>query len=170
MRLNLEEVKQDIDDWIENFLEVKNPALGNFPPCPYARSARLKQSYEVHLGTHVLDDLLALSQQGLNNKEVVIYAYPNDQYQAQEFRNLLMQANEMFLLNKDIIALDDHPNDIESVNGVIMNQGTYTLAMAQCLSDLNAKAKLVAKQGFYDAWDEDYLQMIFKYREDPRVD
>jgi len=61
MRLNLEEVKQDINDWIENFLEVKHPDLGNWTPCPYARSARLKQSYEVRIGDHVLDDLLDLS-------------------------------------------------------------------------------------------------------------
>jgi len=170
MRLNLEEVKQDIDDWIENFLEVKHPDLGNWTPCPYARSARLKQSYEVRIGDHVLDDLLDLSRQGLQGKEVIIYAYPHNQYQAQDFRHLVRQANEMFLLNKDILALDDHPRDVEVVNGVTMNQGKYTLALVQCLSDLNAKAKLVANQGFYDTWDEEYLQTVFKYREDPRVD
>ena len=72
-------------------------------------------------------------------------------------------------MSKDIIVLDDHPDDIEEVNGVVMNQGKYALAMIQCLSDLNEKAKLVAKKGFYDKWPEEYLQMIFKHREDPRI-
>jgi hypothetical protein len=41
--MNIEQVKQDIESWIENFVEVPHPALGGFPPCPFARSARLKK-------------------------------------------------------------------------------------------------------------------------------
>ena len=49
-----------------------------------------------------------------------------------------------------------------------MNQGTYALALVQNLSDLNEKAQLVAKKGFYDAWPEQYLEQLFKHRIDPR--
>jgi len=169
LELNLDTINQDIESWIINFLEVKNPALGDFPPCPYARSARLKQSFEARIGNEVLDDLIAFGNEGMSDKEVVVFAYPPEQYQAKEFAALIERANQEILLSKDIIVLDDHPDDIEEVNGVVMNQGKYALAMIQCLSDLNEKAKLVAKKGFYDKWPEEYLQMIFKHREDPRI-
>jgi UDP-glucose 6-dehydrogenase len=73
------------------------------------------------------------------------------------------------LLPKDLIALEDHPTDAEIVNGVAMNQGTYALALVQSLSDLDAKARLMASKGFYDTWPEDYLEILFQHRQDPRT-
>jgi hypothetical protein len=72
------------------------------------------------------------------------------------------------LLTKNLLALEDHPADPEIVNGVCMNQGTYALALVQSLSDLNDKAQMVAKKGFYDTWPNEYLQALFQHREDPR--
>jgi hypothetical protein len=49
-----------------------------------------------------------------------------------------------------------------------MNQGTYALMLVQKLSDLNDKAELVANKGFYHSWPEQYLEVLFKHRKDPR--
>jgi hypothetical protein len=166
--MDLEQVKKDIEQWIVNFCEVPHPALSNFPPCPYARSARLKQSYEVYLGSDPYYDLKNRARYGMGNKEVIIYAYDPLEWPHELFAASIDSANRDHLLHNDILALEDHPADVENVNGVIMNQGTYALALVQSLSDLNAKAKLVAKKGFYDTWPEDYLQALFQHREDPR--
>jgi hypothetical protein len=77
-------------------------------------------------------------------------------------------ANKEVLLPRDMLALEDHPDDAEMVNGVCMNQGTYALALVQSLSDLNTKAKLMASKGFYHTWPEEYLQQLFQHRKDPR--
>lgn len=167
--LDIEKVKQDIEQWIVNFCEVPHPALGNFPPCPYARSARLKRSYDVFLGVDPYYDLKNRARYGMGNKEVIIYVYDPVEWPHELFASSLDNANREFLLAADILALEDHPADIEDVNGVIMNQGTYALALVQSLSDLNAKAKLVARKGFYDSWPEEYLQALFQHREDPRL-
>jgi hypothetical protein len=50
-----------------------------------------------------------------------------------------------------------------------MNQGTYALALVQSLSDLDTKAKIMARKGFYDTWPEDYLVSLFQHRKDPRT-
>ena len=55
--LNLTTVKSDIERWITDFVEVPHPALGGWPPCPYARSARLKQSYDIRIGIDPYYDL-----------------------------------------------------------------------------------------------------------------
>ena len=167
--MDIEQVKKDIEDWIVNFVEVPHPALGGFPPCPYARSARLKNSYQVFLGTDPYFDLKHRARHGIGNSEVMIYAYDPAEWSHELFASSLDQANQDFLLAADLLALEDHPHDVEMINGVCMNQGTYALALVQSVSDLDAKAQLMARKGFYDTWPEDYLQALFQHRKDPRT-
>jgi hypothetical protein len=152
-----------------NFVEVPHPALGGFPPCPYARSARLKNSYDVFIGSDPYYDLKNRARNGMGNREVVVYAYDPVEWPHDLFAASLAHANQDFLLAADILALEDHPADQEIVNGICMNQGTYALALVQSLSDLDTKAKQMASKGFYDSWPEDYLQALFQHRKDPRV-
>lgn len=168
MVLDLAQVKQDITDWIINFVEVPHPALGGWPPCPYARAARLKQSYEVVLGNDPWLDLRRRALEGLQNREVWIYVYDPTKWSHKILSQSIEYANRDFLIDKDIIALEDHPDDVEDVNGVIMNQGKYALALVQSLSDLNVKARTMAGKGFYNSWPESYLKGLFQHRQDPR--
>jgi hypothetical protein len=167
--LDLETVKHDIEKWIVDFVEVKNPALGNWPPCPYARKARLENDFEVKIGRDPYWDLVDIAIHGLGSKSVVVIAYSREAFNYNDFNYKLKLANETWLLRNNILALEDHPDDPEIVNGVIMNQGKYALALVQSLSDLNDKAKTMAAKGFYDLWPEDYLQALFQHREDPRL-
>jgi hypothetical protein len=166
--LNIDTVAQDIEQWIVNFVEVPHPALGGWPPCPYARSARMKKSYDVRVGVDPYFDLKNQARWGMGNREVIIYAYDPVEWPYELFSNSLKNANNEHLLKADIIALEDHPTDVEMVNGVCMNQGTYALALVQSLSDLNVKAQTIATKGFYHNWPEDYLQGLFEHRKDPR--
>ena len=166
--MDLDTVKQDIENWIVNFVEVPHPALGGWAPCPYARSARLKKSYDVHVGADPYFDLKNRARWGMGDKEVIIYAYDPVEWPYELFSNSLKNANREHLLRNDILALEDHPSDVEMVNGVCMNQGKYALALVQSLSDLNIKAKLMAEKGLYHNWPEEYLVGLFEHRKDPR--
>ena len=166
--MDITQVTADILSWVENFVEKPHPALGGWPPCPYARSARLRGTVSIHLGSDPYFDLKNLSRYGLGHKEVVVYAYDPTEWSYELFHNSLEQANTDFLLSKDLIVLEDHPADSEIVNGISMNQGQYALAMCQSLSDLNVRAKQMAAKGFYHAWPETYLTGLFNHRVDPR--
>jgi hypothetical protein len=167
--MNIDQVKQDIEKWIVDFVEVPHPALGGFPPCPYARGARLKQSYDIFIGSDPYFDLKNRAKYGMGNKEVIVYVYDPKEWSHDLFASSLDQANREFLLAADILALEDHPDDVEIVNGICMNQGTYAMALVQSLSDLDTKAQFMAKRGFYDTWPEDYLTGLFQHRKDPRL-
>jgi hypothetical protein len=167
--MELEQVKQAILSWSENFLEQPHPALGNWSPCPYARRARLNHQVDIRIGTDPVQDLQQLCSQGLGAAQVVIYAYDPVSHSRESFAQALEQANQDFLLAADMIVLEDHPADPEIVNGVCMNQGTYALAMCQSLSDLDAKARQMAQKGFYHTWPEQYLEKLFEHRQDPRT-
>jgi hypothetical protein len=167
--LDLDTVKQDIERWIVDFVEVPHLALGGWAPCPYARKARLDKDFTVRIGVNPYFDLLNVARDGLGGKSVLILAYNPEEFFYSQFTSDVAAANEEALLRNNLLALEDHPGDQEIVNGVCMNQGTYALALVQSLSDLNEKAQLVAKKGFYDTWPEDYLQTLFKHRKDPRA-
>ena len=166
--MDIEQVKQDIESWIKNFVEVPHPALGGFPPCPFARQARMKRTFEVYLGTDPYYDLKNRARWGMGDREVIIYVYDPAEWSRELFSASIESANYEHLLRADILALEDHPADVENVNGVIMNQGQYALALVQCLSDLNTKAQQMASKGFYHNWPEEYLQGLFHHRQDPR--
>jgi len=166
--LNLDIIQADIEKWIVDFVEVPHPALGGWAPCPYARKARLDRDFEVRLGLAPLHDLIKISKEGLGGKSVIIIAYNPKAHTYKDFSTALDIANKEFLLPNNLLALEDHPADPEIVNGVCMNQGTYALALVQSLSDLNQKAELVARKGFYDTWPEEYLTALFQHRKDPR--
>lgn len=167
--LNLKTVKQDIERWIVEFVEVPHSDLGGWAPCPYARKARLEQDYDIRLGLAPIHDLIQVSKNGLGGKSVVMFVYDPKDTSFKELSYAVDLCNKEFLLPKDLLALEDHPDDPEIVNGVSMNQGTYALALVQNLTDLNAKAKLVARKGFYDTWPKEYLKALFQHREDPRL-
>ena len=167
--LNIDQVTQDIEQWIQNFVEVPHPALGGFPPCPYARSARLKRSYSVYIGADPYYDLKNRARWGMGNQEVVIYVYDPTEWPRELFASSLDQANQEFLLDADMLVLEDHPADVEMVNGICMNQGNYALALVQSLSDLNTKATQMVSKGFYNSWPEEYLSALFQHRKDPRL-
>ena len=167
--MDAEQVRQDILAWVENFVERPHPALGGWPPCPYARSARLKNTVEIFLGNDPYYDLKNRSRWGMGKYEVIVYAYDPAEWSYELFSSSIDQANKEFLVTNDLLALEDHPSDPEIVNGVCMNQGQYALALVQSLSDLDARAKLIANKGFYDTWPEEYLKPLFKHRKDPRL-
>lgn len=166
--MELEQLRQDILSWSENFVEKPHPALGGWAPCPFARSARLKNTVGIFVGVDPYYDLKHRSQHGMGSYEVIIYAYDPEEWNYELFSSSLEQANQEFLHHNDLIALEDHPADPEIVNGIVMNQGKYALALVQPLEDLNQRAAGMAAKGFYHGWPEEYLQDLFRYRRDPR--
>jgi hypothetical protein len=143
--------------------------LGNWAPCPFARQARLQGTVGILIGREPYFDLESRAALGMQQYEVIIYAYDPGEWTLEYFSPRLRSANRDFLLAANLIALEDHPKDVENVNGVIMNQGQYALSMVQSLSELDRRAQQIATKGFYHSWPEDYLQGLFENRRDPRT-
>ena len=166
--MDRETVTADILAWSETFVEVPHPSLGGWPPCPFARQARLNQTIQVLIGADPYFDLRNRARWGMGAYEVIVYAYDPEDWTYERFHTAIETANTEFLRRKDLLALEDHPSDVEDVNGVIMNQGKYALILVQSLSKLNVAAKQMGAKGFYHAWPEEYLKGLFNHRQDPR--
>lgn len=165
--MDIKQAQQDIMTWITDFVEVPREELGGWPLCPYARQARLKNLIDIRSGTaDPYADARSITDMG--SHDVIVVVYDPQEYDAAEFNTLIDDANAAFLQGRGLIALADHPADPEEVRGVVMNQGQYALMFVQDLSKLNSHARQLAQRGFYDLWPEEYLQMLFRGRQDPR--
>ena len=167
----IHQVKADIEEWLINFVEVPHPALGDWPPCPFARNARLQNKYDVRLGDDLERDLFLFSKkQYLGKNDVIIYAYPPKQYDDAYFNWVVDVVNSSKGFKKrNLLALADHPDTIEQQNGVQFNMGKYALVLIQDKAKLHDHAKMIAHRGYYDNWNEEYLQDVFAHRTDPRL-
>ena len=164
--MDFERAQIDILAWITGFVEKPNAQLNGWPPCPYARKARLDGEFEIRPGR--VDPYTDLRAVEMGYRMVIAYVYEPDKFAADEFNQQIRSVNQGFLVPRNIIALADHPEEVENINGVIMNQGAWAIAFVQPLDKLNHFARLIAGRGFYDGWPEDYLKGLFEFREDPR--
>jgi hypothetical protein len=165
--MNFDQAKLEIEQWIVDFVEKPTPLLNGWAPCPYARQARLSKKVEIRPGCYnPVDDLRHML---MNEFDVVAYVYDRERWPADEFNQLVYTANLVYLSSQGLIALADHPDDQETVNGVVMNQGTYAIVFVQDLAKLNHFAKILGSRKFYNGWDEEYLKVLFLGREDPRI-
>ena len=164
--MHFEQAKIDILLWITGFVEQPHPALNGWPPCPHARRARLDGQFDIRQGQ--IDPYTDLMKVDMGDYLVMAYVYDRDLMSAERFNQQVDAVNQAFLLSRDIIALADHPDAPEDVLGVRMNQGDYAIVFVQPLSKLNQFARQIAAKGYYDGWPKDYLQDLFRFREDPR--
>jgi len=158
----------DVTNWITGFVENPNPLLNGWAPCPYARAARLKNQIRIDIGIAPWLDLRQLSWHGMRDLDVIVKIYDPAEWPLARFRAEWQSAQAEFLSPQGLLCLEDHPEDAESVNGVVMNQGTWALLLLQQTAKLEQAAQLLAAQGYYQNWPNNYLESVFRGRQDPR--
>jgi hypothetical protein len=165
--MDFEQARNDVLNWITAFVEQPHPGLAGWPPCPFARRARINGEIESRPGR--IDPYTDLAHIDIGHHDVVIMIYDPNDITAQEFYEQIRSVNSGFLIPRGLFALGDHPNHPEIVQGVKMNQGTWALAFVQNKKKLEHHARELAARGYYTNWDETYLTELFDQREDPRV-
>lgn len=146
--------------WMEEFVEVPHPSLGGWPPCPFARQARLSKNIDIRQGQDPYSDCLGLAEYDWS-KEVVIFWY--DHVDPESFLDSINRANSV-LLEKDIVALEDHPDTEEIISGVKMNFGLCPIIVLQKNSKLNQSADQLKEKGYYHTWSQSDLDKIVTWR------
>lgn len=166
--MDIVQAQIDVTNWITGFVENPHPLLNGWAPCPYARAARLQNRVRIDVGVAPWLDIRQISWYRMRDLDVVVKIYDPAEWPLDRFRSEWQTAQAEFLAACDLICLEDHPADAESVNGVVMNQGTWALLLIQSRSQLDQAADQLASKDYYRAWNEDYLKLVFQGRRDPR--
>jgi hypothetical protein len=146
--------------WMEEFVEKPHPSLGGWPPCPFARQARLSKNIDIRAGTDPFSDSTSLLEYDWD-KEVVVFWY--NHIDPDSFLDSVNRANSI-LLEKDIVALEDHPDIEEIIAGVKMNFGLCPIIVLQKNSKLNQAADQLKEKGYYHTWSQADVDKIVTWR------
>lgn len=158
--MNHEQVTAELLKWMEEFVEVPHPSLGGWPPCPFARQARLTKNIDIRQGQDPYADCLSLLYYEWD-KEVVVFWY--DYIDPESFIDDVNRANSA-LLPKDIVALEDHPDTEEVIAGVKMNFGLCPIIVLQKNGKLNLAADQLEEKGYYHSWSKEDVDKIVTWR------
>ena len=157
---NTETIQDEITTWMTDFVEKSHPSLGNWPPCPYARQARMADKIKVLWSNKAdIQNLVRTSLEWLRD-----IAFDHNLIEAQELADKVNEWNNNWLMPKDYVILEDHPDTEEYVNGVKMNFGKCGLIIVQRLSELNHASDTLNQKGYYDVWGEDELKFVRDWR------
>jgi len=157
-----------IKKWIDDFVSKPNPDLNNFPPCPYAKQAILdnKVTYDVaSVGNVDIDiDLFLIKKAELWNENIDVCVIFVPGVSSEELSRLVDGINKSYLMRNNFVALEDHPDDEENINGVIMNNGKYPIVLMQRLSKIQMFSGFLKKKGYYDVWSKQNLDDVVNWR------
>ena len=157
-------ITQELDQWLQDFVEKPHVGLENWAPCPYARKARLdKQIKILFSGIPDLKHETWACLPSLTLQEVVIICFDHEQINVSELQKLVMDWNTE-LMPQDYVILEDHPDAPEHVNGVHMNFGKCGLLLIQKLSKLNDASDKLRAGGYYNVWSDDALAQVVTWR------
>ena len=158
---------QTIRKWISNFVTRPNPVFGDLPPCPYAQKAIIDGKVEF-VELNATADWTTIYQliwnTDFDEKDVLCVIVDPRQFTAQETVGIADVLNERFM-PRDVVVLEDHPDIDERVKGVKLNNGKYTLFLAQRLSKLNKFSRMLESGPYYRNWSKSYLESVKGFRD-----
>jgi hypothetical protein len=158
-------ITQQLIQWMTDFVEKPNPLLNGWAPCPYARQARINNKFEIVFSSH--DLLLVTCEQNLHKleeKDVIIVCFDHKAVPVDGLTELVKAYNHGFLLPRNYVILEDHPDDEEVINGVRMNFGQCGLLLLSKLSVLNEASDQLRSKGYYDHWSKENLDSVVSWR------
>jgi len=163
-------MEYDIGQWIIERLSHNLPQFNNLPACPFAKEAWTNNKVQVFelknnkvnlsMKEYFICELENFSYHWPKDKEVVVLGCLPEYITSEELSSAVDEADLKFLKNRGFIALEDHPLDIESVNGYILNQGTYALILLQSSQKLNNARKILEKKNYYEKWSTEYKDSV----------
>jgi hypothetical protein len=162
--MNQQQIQSQLQQWMTDFVEANNAQLGNWPPCPYAKAARLGNMIDVRFASvSELMDAVRDSIQTLAHKDVSVVCFDHNDISPEHLQEFVQGMNQT-LMPEDFVILEDHPDAPEYVNGVKMNFGPCGLLVIQRLSKLNNAADKLRAQGYYDSWDSKAVSEVVTWR------
>ena len=165
-------VIDSILQWMEKFVETPHPSFGNMPPCPYARQYRVQDKIKIVeaptqvMCTSVWETAEQVFETWNDDFEAIIVARANvaRQYNSAEAVSVQIKELNDKYRSKDLVALEDHPQDPEEIDGVQMNHGDLILVVIQRLSKINKHSEMLRNGEYYHKWSQENLDDVVNWR------
>lgn len=149
---------EEVIKWVKEFVEIPHPVFADLPPCPYAKQARLDGKVDfVEVPDNESDSIVwrIIEKFDPETKDVLVLIAKPDRWTVEETVNLAKELNDYFKpLN--LLIMEDHPNLVEKVKNVVLNQGKYILFFVQDRIKIAQFEKMLRNTDYYKNWDSKY--------------
>lgn len=161
--------KDEIVEWITGTLSTPSPIFNNLPACPYAKKAytdnkiifhKLQNYDHITIAENIKAEIENYSYHWPKDVDVVVIGTEAELIDPIDLTNTVELCNNSFLKNRGYTALEDHPDEIEQVEGFILNQGTYALVLLQSTQKLKDARDNLKSKDYYKNWNKDYLEDV----------
>ena len=159
-----QEIIDSITSWMETFVEKPHPSFGNMPPCPYARQFRMQNKVKIiETRSAIWDECKKQMLNWSDEWEAVIMASTRTNISHGLLSEKVQRLNKHFRA-RDLVALEDHPDSVETIDGVKMNHGSLVLVVIQRLKRLNQFSENLQKTKYYKRWSQENLDDVVSWR------
>jgi len=154
--------REEVIRWVKEFVEVPHPMFADYPPCPYAKQARLDGKVDfVELSDAEPDSNIwcNIDHFDFKRKDVLVIIADATRWTPHYTQKLAAQLNGTYA-NRDLLIMEDHPKLIENVKDVKLNQGKYTLLLVQSRIKLKRFEDILKKTDYYKNWSKGYRESV----------
>lgn len=162
-----EQVRADILGWITDFVEVNHKFYDyRFPPCPYARQARLKGLVDVHAYEHsawqfVQDQISDLVQHQRYNVRVLAFPYWMRwnyllRWRISRLNHSLVQSDYYAQFGAAITTKSAYP-------GLFKNK-PYFIVIINKVSDVITAQAALERTDYYKNWTQQHYHSVVTKR------
>ena len=154
--------REEVIRWVKEFVEVPHPMFANYPPCPYAKQARLDGKVDFRVLTDAEPDSniwCNIDHFNFDSKDVLVIIADAKRWTAHYTQKLAAQLNGTYQ-HRDLLIMEDHPELVEKVKDVKLNQGKYTLLLVQRRTKLMKFEDILKKTDYYKNWSKGYRESV----------
>jgi len=162
-----QQIEQDIWQWITEYIEVNHEFYAHkFPPCPYARGARLKGSLDVVAWTSGNTRIFINTQTAdllLSDKTVRVMVFPPS------LRWNWLTRWHIANLNKTMIPQDyyiQYGGAVGTTSRYPGLPGAYVIVIINQLSDVLAGHTALKSTPYYRNWSNTHYHNVVERRQD----
>lgn len=168
--MNADLIKQDIYDWVVDYIEANHEFYNyKFPPCPFAKSARLKGMMDIQVW-----------QQG--SYKQFIKQYANDMHNNTNYTVRILvfphslkyrfwMKKSVAKLNAKIASLDLYAQIGSAIKTTskypgILETGPYGIVIINRLSDILSGHQSLSRTDYYKSWSKEHYDAVVTRRQE----
>jgi hypothetical protein len=162
---DLNTIKQEIENWIVNYLDIPSKYYSGLKPCPFAKKAWFEDKVKVVLGNSVKVLQEVDNWNGLH--DLIIVIYDADSWNSESWirsQNEKVSAKNLYLMAFN--PSDEEPDDecLDPEEWGQITDDVYGMVFIQELSNLMYYTDLLKKQGYYKNVTDDFQSYVERRR------
>lgn len=142
---------QEIERYMQDFIEKKHPAFNNMPVCPFAGKARKKKRIDYRVGPFLWEDIDKIVEQARSANhdkfEIIMFVHPDKSFSFEELGKIINEVS--MRLNPEFSVFGGHPLDPFMMHGVYTRRDPYPNFQIVSTPFLNKATNKLKKTDYY---------------------